>query len=189
MMKEIEVKILEIDPKEIVAKLKELGVKKIEAGHQSAVVFDYPDNKLLKEKSVLRLRTIGNRTELTLKKKIAKGEYKVMEEIETTVGDSETVVRIFEELGMKSKKYEKYRATYKLGNTKLEMDRCPSVPWFIEIEAPSEGEVKDAVEKLGFSMSQATSMTGFDLIKKYNVTEPYSFAAKGESPDYDNIFQ
>jgi len=187
-MKEIEVKILDIDPEVIVARLNELGAEKVEQGMVLASIFDFPDNRIGQAGSLLRVRKIGDRTEMVLKKRIAKGEYKMMEEIETNVADYGVAVRIFKGIGLDETRYEKYRATFRLGQVKFELDKYPAIPWFMEVEAPDEDEVQAAVAKLGFSMSQTTSMDSFEVFRKYGVTSG-SFKEKGESPDYDSLFK
>jgi adenylate cyclase class 2 len=189
-MKEIEVKVLEIDPKEVVAKLKQLGAEKIEAGLVKVKAYDFPDGRLKKDRSFVRLRTFGHRHELMLKKMISKQEYKIAEEIETAVSDHDATVKLVESLGMETfSENEKYRASYRLGNARVEFDKLPTAPWFIEIEAPTEADVEKAVDMLGFSMSDTTSEGGWDVMKRYGLSRNFTFAEKGESPDYDKLFQ
>lgn len=189
-MKEIEVKILTIDPKEIVAKLKELGAEKIEAGMVYVTAFDFPDDRLVKKGSYVRVRTFGHRTELVLKNPIERAKYKIMEEIETTVGDYDTAVALFETLGMKTfAKQEKYRASYRLGNARIDIDKYPSMPWMLEVEAPTEDEVEKGVNLLGYEMGCTTTEGSRDIFSKHGLTSFFTFKEKGESPDYDSLFQ
>jgi adenylate cyclase class 2 len=184
-MKEIEVKILEIDPVEVVKKIKDLGAKKVEAGIVESVAFDFPDGRLVKEGSVLRLRKIGGTSLLTFKQKISTDGYKIMEETETSIGDYEKAARVFSALGMKAYAlWQKYRATYKIGNTKFELDKFPGIPWFIEIEAPTKEEVKKGAEALGFSMEDA--FTGY-IFNRYKMGDTITLSEK-ESDGYDSLF-
>lgn len=190
-MKEIEVKILEIDPKEIVAKLKDLGAKKVESGIVKITAFDFPDDRLMNKGSYVRVRTFGHRTELVLKQLVDRGAHKIMEEIETNVDDYDATLRLFDTLGMKVfAKHEKYRATYTLGNMKFELDKYPSIPWMMEVEAPTEKDVEEGVKKLGLEMSKTTSQGSGDIFRSYGLkTYFFTFAEKGESPDYDSLFE
>lgn len=190
-MKEIEVKILEIDPVKLVAKLKELGAKKLEKGIFYVTAFDFEDDRLMKQGSFVRVRKFNNRGELVLKKPMeSQGDYKIMEEIESNISDYEAVVRLFEVLGMKTfAKQETYRASYKLGNLKFEFDKHPTMPWLIEVEAPTEEDVKKGVEMLGFTMADTTIESGLKLFQKYGRDNFFTFEQHGETPDYDKIFE
>ena len=55
-MKEVEVKILEIDGKEIEERLTSLGAKKILDSDIQTIFFDFHNGKIMKAKDVLRLR-------------------------------------------------------------------------------------------------------------------------------------
>jgi adenylate cyclase class 2 len=189
-MQEIEVKILEIDPKKVVAKLKELGTKKVEAGMVSVTAFDFPDDRLMKKGSYIRVRTFGHRNELVLKTYEEQKEFRTMDEIETTVGDYNTTLKLFDALGMKVfAKHEKYRATYVIGSMKFELDKYPTMPWFVEVEAPSKEDVEKGVKMLGFDMSRATSRSGAEFFRSYGLGNFFTFKEKGEKPDYDMIFR
>ena len=58
-MKEIEVKILEINVADVQKRLKELGAQKLFDGELEWVVFDFPDGRLGKEEILVRLRRTG----------------------------------------------------------------------------------------------------------------------------------
>lgn len=189
-MKEIEVKILDIDPKAVVARLKELGAEKVSSGMVRVVAFDFPDDRLHKEGSFVRVRSFGDRNELVLKKRIQKGEFKVMEEIETLVDDFDATVKLFDTLQMKRfAEHEKFRASYRLGSVKIEFDKYPVIPWFFEVEGPTEDDVRAVVAKLGFSMSDTTSKSGHDLYNMYGLSNFFTFEEHDESPDYGGIFR
>jgi predicted adenylyl cyclase CyaB len=190
-MNEIEVKILDIDPKKVVAKLKSLKAKKIEQGILRSTLFDYPDGRLMKGLSFIRVREFTDRTELVLKLPTKKGRCKSMEEIEMTVGDYATAVRMFTAIGLEPfAEYEKYRATYKIGKIKFEFDKMPGVPWFMEVEAQSEKDVKKGVGLIGFSMGRTTNIDGGRVSKKYGVSTKFlTFGKMKESPNYAHLFR
>jgi adenylate cyclase, class 2 len=189
-MKEIEVKILEIDPEEIVKKLKGLGAEKIESGLIHITAFDFPDDRLRNKGSYVRVRTFGHRTELVLKQPIERKDFKIMEEIETNVDDYDATVKLFHTLGMKVfARQEKYRASYRIGRTRFELDKYPDIPWMMEVEAPTKEDVKKGLELLGFNMGQANPKSSREIFESYGYTNSFfTFAEKGESPDYDSLF-
>ena len=97
---------------------------------------------------------------------------KTKEEIETHVEDFDKVLKIFEKIGLTTKRsYEKYRVSYKLGNITFEIDVLPNlpIPPWIEIEAPSQKEVEEMVEKLGFKKEDMKSYDGLELLEHYNI--------------------
>ena len=67
-MREIEVKILEINRKKVEETLTDLGAKKILDSDLQTIFFDFKDGRIIKAKDVLRLRKDENKTELTYKK-------------------------------------------------------------------------------------------------------------------------
>ena len=190
-MKEIEVKVLEINPEKIVAKLKELGAEKIESGLIHITAFDFPDDRLRNKGSYVRVRTFGHRTELVLKKPIEQKDFKIMEEIETNVEDYDVTVKLFHTLGMKVfAKQEKYRASYRIGKTRFELDKYPDIPWMLEVEAPTKDDVKKGLELLGFNMSDTNSKGAKEIFESYGFTNSFfNFKEQGESPDHDHLFK
>ncbi|MFH1064625.1 MAG: class IV adenylate cyclase [Candidatus Woesearchaeota archaeon] len=190
-MKEIEVKVLEIDPKEIVAKLKELGAKKVEQGLVHAKAFDFPDDRLVKKGQYVRVRKIADRIEVVFKDPIKGEHFKVNEETEFTVDDFDAACLIFEKLGMKLfADMEKYRVTYKIGDVKVELDKYAEIPWFLEVEAPTEEYVEHVVTELGFDFRDPKKVTAKIIKDVYGDKMHFvSFKEKGESPDYDSLFE
>ena len=168
-MREIEVKILEINVEEIRKKLLDLGAEKVFEGEIQMTSYDFPDNRLEKKGEFIRLRKLGEKVELCHKGKKEDSHLKVREEIEITVNDFKDTVKILENIGL-VKYYEgnKKRESYKLGKISFEIDFYPLIPPFLEIEAPSEEEVEKYVEKLGYTMKQTTNLSGYRLEKDYN---------------------
>ncbi len=166
--KEIEVKILEVNPQEIRKKLKALGAKQFFKGEVHAISYDYPDKRLEKSGKMLRVRKAGGRIELCFKGPNESEKFKIREEIEVLTSSFEDTIKIIESIGFK-KFYErkKKRECYRLGSIKFDMDTYPGVPTYLEIEAPTTEEVAGYVKKLGYSMSQTTNMTGLQVIHSY----------------------
>lgn len=156
MAKEIEVKILEINVKEVVKKLKALGAKKTFEGKIIAHYLDTKNDDLWKQKTVLRVRQRGDITELTLKTK-SKGvreDIKQRNEFEVQVSDFEATKALFAELGFieRSFKEDKHRITYALGDTHFEIETSVGIPTYLEIEAPTFEKLEEAVTSLGYTM-------------------------------------
>ncbi len=170
-MKEIEVKILEIDVTVIRQKLKKLGANKTFDEDMHTIVFDTPDGQLKKKGLFLRLRQEGNDVHFCFKgKKDASKEFKVREEIELTVSSMKDMVIVLEKLGFVKKfEYAKHREQYKLGKISFDIDTYKEIPTLLEIEAPTEKEVETAVKALGYSMKQTTNVSAGELFQKYKV--------------------
>lgn len=167
-MKEIEVKILEIDVADIQQKLKTLGTKKTFDGDMHTIVFDTTDGQLKKKGQFLRLRQEGNNVHFCFKgKKDSSKKFKVREEIELNVSSMEDMTIILSQLGLVKKlEYFKHREQYKLGKISFDIDTYKEIPTFLEIEAPTEKEVEKAVKLLGYSMKDTTNASASELFEK-----------------------
>jgi len=171
-MEEIEVKILEINPKEIEKKLIKLGAKKKFDGIIRSFTLDFPNRVLHKDKILLRLRTMGETGFVTLKKGKDTKKIKVCEETEITVSDLEKMKLIFEELGlMKVNSMEKTRKSYCLGKTHFEIEKYKgehnNVPAFLEIESTSAKVIYKYAKLLGYNEKDCLPWTAGDVIKHY----------------------
>ena len=172
-MNEVEVKILEIDRKEVEDKLIMMGAKKIFEGELCAIVFDTKDDYFKNNKMLLRLRKEGEKTFITLKKKVKTGKVKSAKEIETEVKEFETMKEILKQIGLEYKEpVKKSRISYKLGNIKFEFDKYHDkwehIPEFLEIESDSEEKVLNAAKKLGFAEKDIKPLSGWGVFKHYS---------------------
>ena len=168
-MKEIEVKILEIDVEEIEKKLKKIGAEKVFEGELVSIYFDFPGKDLEKEGKILRLRQKGNKVTLTYKELISQEKAKIMDEYELAVDNFEKTKKIFEGICLSPLyKFSKHRTTYKLNQTHFEIDKYPDIPAFLEIEAPDLNTIDEIVSELGFSKEKVNSWSIRDVLEYYN---------------------
>jgi len=177
MARETEIKLQIGDLRAFEKKLKKLGAKRVGAGngrvHEFNTIFDTPEGGLAKHGQLLRIRTEtgdtkgkasgAKRVVLTFKQPTVRGvdeeggRFKVREETETELTNSEALAKIFEGLGMRGWfSYEKYRTTWKLGGKErwardllIEVDETP-VGIYVELEGPPEA-IDRAAGTLGFS--------------------------------------
>jgi adenylate cyclase class 2 len=101
--------------------------------------FDTPDHRFQQEDRLLRLRR-DHRVLLTYKEPplTADTEFKVRQEYEIEVNDFEQARALVEKLGFSpSLRYEKYRETFRYGETEILLDETP-LGVFIEIEGTRE---------------------------------------------------
>ena len=178
---EIEVRILNIDVDEIRGKIIKNNGILVKKENQINKLYDFQDGKLLKEKGYARIREvedlINNKTVnyMCVKKAISKDKdkYKIMDEKEIIVNDSNIGEDILLALGLKlNHSIRKYRESYKIFNTLVEIDINDKSFYpdpYIEIEGEDEEEIKKVVKLLGYTMDDTTSLNIFELIKlKYN---------------------
>lgn len=134
---ETEVKFFVRDLKPIELRLQALKAQLIQPRvHEINYRFDFPDNKLRKDKKVLRLRKDED-AKLTFKGASVEAEQGVMsrEEIEFVVEDFDKAKLLLEALGFTPVVfYEKFRTTYELFETHIMLDELP-YGQFVEIES------------------------------------------------------
>lgn len=175
-MKELETKIIHINIDEIRNKLIDIKAEKVKMENQTNNLYDFPDNRLLKEKGYARIRVVEDllknetRYYMTTKKLISQDKYKIMEENEVIINDGDTGNDIFLSLGLILKSsIKKSRESYKYKNTLVEIDIndksfCPFP--YIEIETNKEDELKEVVSLLGYTMEDTTSKTIYEILKE-----------------------
>lgn len=117
------------------------------------VVFD---NAFMSEKNgFVRIRDEGYRVAMTYK------QYEEMsltgaKEIEFSVSDYDAAIAFMDALGIKAKSVqEARREIWMLDDVEIVIDEWPWIDPFIEIEAPSEKQVKEVAKKLGFDWGEA----------------------------------
>jgi adenylate cyclase class 2 len=158
MQTEIEVKFLDVDIDDVRERLKKAGAHLeqpmrdmrralIEEEHHAA------------ENMFIRIRDEGDKVTLCLKKKtksLAESTIDSTFEIETTVGDFDKTVELFQVAGWKYMTYqESRRETWALNGAEVVIDEWPWINPYIEIEAGSEQVVRDTAKLLGFDWKDA----------------------------------
>src|SRR5690606_1085304 len=149
---EIECKFLDVDAFALEKKLLELGAKKVPRRLFRRQVLDFPDWRLDKKYSWLRVRDEGNRVTASFKKRIGVAESMQdggMHEIEIIVDDFNHAINLFKALGLISKFYEEnYRTAYELDGVEVVVDEWPLIPPYAEIEGESWEKVEATARKL-----------------------------------------
>lgn len=166
--REIEVRFLEIDKKEIISKLKDIGASdKGESLVKELIFYDKGLEWLAAGNKFIRLRKINGKVFLTYKNQFEDSATGT-EEIEFEVGDFEKAKMLLERIGFVGIRYqEKKRHTFILGDAIFDIDTWPAVPTYIEIEAHSEGALKQAANLLGLDWSKAVFENARKVLKKY----------------------
>ncbi len=170
-MLEVEIKILEINPPEITNKILQLGGILVTPQRLvAAQKFDTPAHDIKNKNDLLRLRKNGDQVEIVYKiNRTHDSGFRRAEEIETTVGDFETMQQILLTLGFVTTEYqEKKRTTFSLFDTLIEIDEYPTIPAYIEIEG-EEKNIQKVVQELGFAWAHTSTLSASQVLKHYGV--------------------
>ena len=172
-MKEIEVKILDINRQEIVEKLLSLGAKKVFDGEIHALFFDNQDGSIKKNNIVLRLRRMGDRFFLAFKRRMPHEAAQNYEEYEAEVSNFDDTKKILDSLGFSVwLTMKKHRTSYQLEDVHFELDKHHDqfafVPEFLEIEAKEIETVHKYAEILGFKKEDCLPWTILEAEEHYS---------------------
>lgn len=152
-MKEIEVKIRNINKEDIIKKIEKLGAIKIFTGKVTDYRFDTPERDLSKQGKALRIRQKGRYIFLNLKgKKKSVQNIINREEIGVKISNLRVMHKILNELGyIKIFELNKYRTEYRLDDTTFDIDEYVGLEPLLEIESISYDKVKEYIKKLEIS--------------------------------------
>ncbi|MFD4438373.1 class IV adenylate cyclase [Nocardia sp. NPDC058519] len=154
MKHEYEATFLAIDVQEVKAKLAALGA--IQAFPRTLLTRKIFDGDALPTGAWVRLRDEGMQTTLTLKHVTDSTTIDGTTEIETVVGDLDSMAEFLVTIGLREVRYqENYREEWRLGDIVFDLDTWPDLPTLLEIEGPDESSVRQAAADLGLDYSQA----------------------------------
>lgn len=150
-MKEVEVKIKNIDKDAIVKKILDLGAQRIFSGKVIDFRYDTPDRDLSRQGKALRIRQKGRYIFLNFKgKKKPVKNIVGREEIGIRISNFGVMQRILNELGyIKIFELRRYRTEFRLNNMTFDIDEYLGLSPILEIESDSYEKVSDYIDKLG----------------------------------------
>ena len=194
MKDEIEVKFLDIDIEDVRDRLTKAGARIDKPMRlMKRVVFDYPDQHLLREQdSWVRVRDEGDVVKLTFKKVIEK-EFGGATEIEVEVSSYDDTIAIFKNIGMFAfSDQENYRESWLLGDVEIVIDEWPWLNPYIEVEGPSKEAVQEVAGRLGFdwdtavfgSISRAYRHQYPDITAQENISSIREIKFSADPPDW-----
>lgn len=169
---EIEVKVLEVNKKELEKKLVAVGAKKIFSNNK-IVQESYKNKELQKKRASIRVRQIGKELYITFKEfKEIKNNVKNCKEKEFQVSsDFKTIQEVFLALGLKKhRRIEKTRTSYKLKDITFDIDEVIKpfkIPCYFEIEAKDYKEIEKTLLLLDIPKSKAKPWGTKQLLKHY----------------------
>ncbi len=172
-MEEIEVKILEVNRANVEKNLANLGAKRIFDGNIETLFFGFKKSTIVKQKNVLRLRKVQDKTELTYKKVHFTSTSKIAEEYSVDVSSLEIMEKILENLGLSViESMQKYRVSYTLNGARFDFDRYSGsygfIPEFLEIEAENIEVIYKYAGLLGFKERDCLPWSTTELIGHYS---------------------
>lgn len=164
MNTEYETRILEVDTKKVIDKLKALNAKFIGNYNYTRYVYD---TKPISENKWIRLRSDGNKTTLTFK------EFKSQtvdgtNELEIEVSDLEKTKEFLKILGYTPRSIQENKRTrYVLNGVEIDIDSWPYIPTFIEVEGKNETEVNKVINLLKECGTKVTNLDVQGIYEKY----------------------
>ncbi len=174
MAREIEIK-LRVDRHEPTReRLSALGAKCLGRFRETNVIFDHIDGSLRKKGCGLRVRESVSLDDgtvactFTYKGPRDPGVVKSREELEVSVDDFATLTSMVKAMGfVPILQYEKNRESWLLDDCRIELDEPPHIGFFVEIEGPSEGCIRDAQRKLALDQSELVQKSYVRLLADY----------------------
>lgn len=166
--RETEIKLRVDRPVQLRRRLRSLGAALLRSRHfEDNFIFDFPDRRLGRNGSLLRIRLTDGRATLTYKgpgRRVA--GTKARRELESSVGDGKILLRVFNLLGFRCVfRYQKYRTIYQKARALITLDETP-IGVYLEIEAQPTS-IRSFARKLGYGEAEFITATYFELFKEY----------------------
>lgn len=169
-MREIEAKVLEVDPDAVAETLEGMGAEQGFDGTVRSRFYDLPDRTFKERGEVLRVRERGDYTFLTYKQPVSRDGMKVMEEAEFEVAGLEEADSFLTGIGFdRVEERTKHRTAWQEGDALYVIDRYPGVPPLLEVEAPSGERVVEAFEAVGYTEEDLVSWDAAQVVEHYSV--------------------
>ena len=171
-MREVEIKILEINREYIEKKLVSFGAKKIFEGQMHALYYDSGEGSIRKNMNTLRLRKEGSRSVLAFKKYVGNKEAKIREEHEVEISDFNTMKTMLGSMGFSVwLEMKKRRITYEYDGLHFEIDKYHGeygyIPEFMEIEGRNIEDIYKYADLLGFGKRDCKPWDAMQLAEYY----------------------
>ncbi|MFH1400700.1 MAG: class IV adenylate cyclase [Nanoarchaeota archaeon] len=166
-MREVEIKVLNIDKDAMIEKLASLGADKILDSDIESIYYDFNRPRNV---SLLRIRTDEAHTFVTIKEDRGHDTYKVKEETEFDIEDRASFERTLILLGCrKVAQHKRHRTSFRLKGFRVEIEDIPGIPPFAEIECQREEDMPDALALLGISAEQTSTDNAISLMRKHGL--------------------
>ncbi|KKR21502.1 MAG: Adenylate cyclase, class 2 (Thermophilic) [Parcubacteria group bacterium GW2011_GWE2_39_37] len=169
---EFETQILDINPGEIIEKLRVLGAEEKEEVFQKRWIFDIvclnSEQPGLGE--WIRVRQAGDKVDMTYKRK---KDFSITgtEEIELAIDDFDKAAALLSKLSCFTGQYfqENRRKQFFLNDLEFDIDYWPNIPPFLEIEGKSEEDVKRGMKLLGLEEKENGHFGLINIYAKHGI--------------------
>lgn len=180
MVKELEVKVLNMDINILEEKILESGGVLLTKEVQVNTLID-SNNKPIKSylDAYLRIRESKNllsnetNTTLTLKKNIKNRDLRENIELNTNIEDKDTMLQILADLGFDNISVgQKERTSYKLNNARIDLDRWDSGTYpypYMEIEVENKEELENVIRILEIPIENISTKSIVELRNELNL--------------------
>jgi len=173
---EIKIPISEDELTSVRQHLSSLGAETVsDRAEESNHLYDFADQRLRGSGCALRLRRYGQQAILTLKGPVQEDSpYKKRQELETTVGDAETMEAMLDGLGLTVHfEYRKIREIHRVaidGQTVLVcLDETPAGT-FVEVEGEEPG-IRAALQEFGWSQERLVKKSYIEIYSEQSVED------------------
>ena len=174
MAREIEVKVLGIDLKDMEERLMAIGAKLMAREYQINILLDTEDRDIKTSlNSYLRIRETRNllngktETHLTLKRNISKEDVRENIEISSRIEDKKAMIEILEELGYRViDRGHKDRVSYTYDRLRFDLDRWDESTYpyqYMEIEMDNRQDLDRAMKLLDIDRDQISLKSIMEL--------------------------
>lgn len=170
-MREIELKFLDINVKEIKDRLKQIGaILKYDTDTISYPFTNKDFSSYDSTKNFLRLRKINRESFITYKSPASKSNITDREEIEIKVDNFKEAIKLLERIGFeKGKVFKKHRIHYEMENAHFELDTVGDIPTYLEIETRNERDMINICNKLDLDIKKGKKGTIVEIYpEKFN---------------------
>ncbi|MFF0345883.1 class IV adenylate cyclase [Kribbella sp. NPDC004875] len=163
---EFEAKVLGIDLNTVAGKILGLGGRQVADGVSRRYVYDIATGD---GSRWIRLRDTGGEVTLTVKE-IAHDGIDGTTETEVVVSDFAITNELLAKLGYTPKAYQENRRTsFLFHDARLELDRWPRIPPYLEIEGRSRDHVVEVAALLGFGEHELTGENTTKVYARYGI--------------------
>ena len=173
---ETEIVYTDIDVEDIENRLQKIGAEKMEDILYRIAVFDYPDLRLEKNYSWVRLRSRGSKTTLTYKERQGVNEGRGenedlgMKEIEIEVSDFEQTKEFLLSTGFVVKlEQDKKRTRWQKDDVTFDMDYWPMLKPYLEIESDDMQKIDLAIKELRLDINKKRIINNWEIYKENGI--------------------
>jgi len=166
MVTEFEVKVLDVDPEKMSARIKEIGGTHVAERLMRRYVYDLRPRE---QGRWIRLRDTGSEVTLCVKE-ITSDAIDGTRETEVGVSDFDSTHALLGRLGHRARAYqENRRSSWVLDDVRLEIDSWPLIPPYLEIEGDDAEQVWAAADRLAVPRTELTSENTTTVYARYGI--------------------